>query len=86
MLIEKKTWPEMFQKIIDGDKTFDARIADFDCSPGDVLALQEWNPETKEYTRRTIEKKITYVLKIKDVDFWKKEDIEKYGLQIIAFK
>jgi len=28
--IEKKTWPEMFQFVLDGKKKFDARIADFE--------------------------------------------------------
>ena len=86
MKIEKKAWPELFQKVMDGDKTFDARIADFECGPGDTLVLREWNPELREYTGRTLEKVVTYVLKTKEVEFWMKEDIDKYGFQIIAFK
>ncbi len=62
------------------------RLVDFVCKPGDVLVLKEWDPEIKEYTRRVIEKKITYVIKTKDINFWPKEDVEKYGYQIIAFK
>ena len=30
--------------------------------------------------------KITYVGKTKDMNFWPKEEVEKYGYQIIAFK
>jgi ribosomal protein S17 len=86
MKIEKKVWPEYFQKISDGDKTFDVRLADFRCEPGDILVLKEWNPKTKEYTGRVLEKKVNYVLKTKNLKFWSKEDIEKYGLQVIAFK
>lgn len=86
MRIEKKVWPKFFQKIIDGDKTFELRLADFKCRPGDILVLKEWNPKTKKYTGRVLEKKVTYVLKIKDVKFWSKKDIDKYGLQIISFK
>jgi hypothetical protein len=33
-----------------------------------------------------IEKKVTYVLKTKDVKFWPIEDVEEYGFQIISFK
>lgn len=84
--IEKKTWPEMFEKIKKGEKTFDARVADFKIAPGDTLVLREWNPKTKKYTGRKMEKKVTYVLKTKDVKFWKKEEIKKYGLCIISFK
>jgi hypothetical protein len=86
MRIEKKAWPEMFRKILDGEKTFDARIADFECRPGDVLVLMEWDPAKGCYTGRSVEKKVTYVLKTKDVRFWKKEDLEKHGLQVIAFR
>lgn len=83
---EKKVWPEYFQKIIDGDKTFEIRLADWECNEGDTLILQEWNPETKELTGRTIEKEVTYVCKTKDLTFWTKEDVDKFGYQVIAFK
>ncbi len=86
MKINKKTWPESFERILTGDKTYEVRLADFKVKPGDVLVLREWDPKTKEYTGRVIEKKVTYVLKTKDVKFWRKEDIEKHGLQILAFK
>ncbi|MBI5077419.1 DUF3850 domain-containing protein [Candidatus Falkowbacteria bacterium] len=86
MRVEKKCWPKYFQKIIDGDKTFELRLADFDCAPGDTLALREWDPETEKYTGREIEKVITYVLKTKELKFWNDADVEKYGLQILSFK
>jgi len=86
MRIKKKIWPEFFQRILDGDKTFELRLADFECKPGDILVLEEWNPETKEYTGRVLEKKVTYVTKTKNIKFWPEKDIEKYGYQIIAFK
>ncbi len=86
MKIEKKVWPEFFQKIIDGNKTFELRLADFKCSVGDTLILREWDPKTKNYTGRTLEKNVTYVFKTKDIEFWPKDEIEKHGFQIIAFK
>jgi hypothetical protein len=86
MNIEKKVWPEYFQAIVDGKKTFELRLCDFECNADDVLILREWNPKTKEYTGRKIEKKVTYVAKINDFSFFKKEDIEKYGFQVISFK
>lgn len=84
--IEKKTWPEMFEKILSGQKTFDTRLDDFKIKNGDILVLREYNPIKKEYTGRIIEKKVTFILKTKDQKFWSKKDIEKYGLQIIGFK
>ncbi|MGC9310550.1 MAG: DUF3850 domain-containing protein [Candidatus Aenigmatarchaeota archaeon] len=86
MRIEKKIWPEYFQKIVDGAKTYELRLADFECEPGDILVLKEWDPKTKQYTGRTLEKTVTYVGKTKGQTFWPKEDVEKYGFQIIAFK
>ena len=86
MKIEKKVWPEYFKKIIDGVKNYELRLADFECSPGDILVLREWDPTTKNYTGRVIEKVVSYVGKTKGQTFWTKEDVEKYGFQIICFK
>jgi ASC-1-like (ASCH) protein len=82
--IEKKIWPEYFQNIKDGTKKFELRLADFPIEEGDKLVLKEWNPETKKYTGRELEKTVSYVLKTKDVTFWPKEEIDKYGFQIIS--
>ena len=86
MKIEKKVWPEYFQKILEGIKTYELRLADFECKSGDVLILREYNPITKMFTGRLIEKEVIYVAKTKDQKFWSKEDVEKYGFQIISFK
>ena len=82
----KKIWPKYFQKILDGQKTFELRLADWECKEGDILVLQEWDPKIKEYTGREIEKEVTYVAKTKDMKFWPKEDVKKYGYQIISFR
>lgn len=84
--IEKKVWPKYFAAILRGDKTFEIRLADFDCRQGDVLVLREWNPEKKTYTGRTLEKQVIYVVKTKDLPFWSQEEVKKYGYQIIGFK
>ncbi|MBM3282184.1 MAG: DUF3850 domain-containing protein [Candidatus Diapherotrites archaeon] len=81
--IRKKTWPAYFQKVLSGEKKVELRLADFECKPGDVLVLEEWNPETKTYTGRTTRKKVSYVMKTKDAPFWTKEEIEKYGYLIM---
>lgn len=86
MRIEKKIYPEYFQKILDGIKTYELRLADFECNPGDVLVLKEWNPSTKEFTGRVLEKEVTYVGKTKGQRFWPAEDVERYGFQIISFR
>lgn len=86
MKIEKKIWPEYFDEVAKGDKSFELRLADFACRKGDVLVLKEWDPKTKEYTGRVIEKRVGYVSKIDSYKFWSKDDLEKYGLQIISLK
>lgn len=87
MKIEKKIWPESFDKILSKEKKFELRLADWECHPGDVLVLREWDPEKKEYTGRVLEKEITYILKTKDIPaYWPREDVDKYGFQIISFK
>lgn len=84
--IEKKTWPEMFEAVCSGKKTFELRLADWQCQEGDILVLKEWDPKRKKYTGRVLEKKVTFVLKTKDIKFFSKEEIEKYGFQVIGFK
>jgi hypothetical protein len=86
MKIEKKVWPEYFQKILEGVKTYELRLADFECKPGDILVLKEWDQDKKQYTGRVIEKTVTYIGKTKSMSFWSHEEIEKHGFQIIAFK
>lgn len=84
--IEKKTQPYLFEKVLSGDKQFDLRIAEFECEVGDILFLREWDPEKKEYTGRELEKKITFVLKTKDLKFWSQEDINELGFLIMSLK
>ena len=86
MRIEKKTWPDFFEKILSGDKNFELRLADWECHVGDILVLKEWDPETKQYTGRQIEKQITCLIKTKDIKFFPQEDINKHGWQVIGFK
>jgi ribosomal protein S17 len=86
MKIEKKVWPEYFQKINNREKTFELRLNDFKCKPGDTLILKEWDPNTEKYSGRELIKNVTYVLKTKDIRFWPEEDIKKYGFQVISFK
>lgn len=85
-VIEKKVWPEYFQRVVDGSKKYELRLADFDCAPGDILLLKEWDPVTSTYSGRTIEKEITHIIKTKDQQFWSQEEVDKYGFQIISFE
>lgn len=84
--VEKKAWPELFEKVRTGEKNFDVRLNNFKCKSGDILVLREWDPILQKYTGRIIEKKVRFVLRTKDVrKFWTKEEIKKYGFQVIGF-
>ena len=85
-IIKKKIWPDYFELIDSGKKRFELRLADFDIKEGDTLVLEEWNPGTKQYTGRKIEKLVDYVLKFELNDFGQKEKIEEKGLFIIQLK
>lgn len=84
--IHKKTDSKYFKKVLSGEKKVELRIADFECKPGDVLVLEEYDPETKKYSGRTIRKKVTYVMKTKDAPFWTKEEIDKFGYLIMQME
>ena len=84
-VIKKKTWPELFELVKAGKKNFDMRAADFDIQEGDTLVLEEWDPKKQEYTGRTIEKEVKYVLRFGLDDFGQKQAIEENGLYVIQF-
>ncbi|MBU0636433.1 DUF3850 domain-containing protein [Candidatus Micrarchaeota archaeon] len=86
MIIKKKTWPEFFELVKNGKKSFDVRLADFECNEGDTLVLEEWNPKIKQYTGRSITKKVGVVLKTKEIEFWSPEKIEEHGFQVIQLE
>jgi len=86
MQIKKKTWPKEFQETLDGKKNTDVRLADFDVKEGDELILEEYNPETKQYTGRVIAKKIKNLTKVKLGDFHTPEQIKQFGHWIIELE
>lgn len=56
-----KTWPEYFNEIISGDKTFELRKNDRGFDEGDILKLCEYSPATG-YTGRECVKKVSYLM------------------------
>jgi len=84
--VKKKIWPEYFELVRSGKKRFEARLADFDFEEGDILVLQEWDPNTKQYTGRELEVKANYVVKFDLNKFGQAEEIKEKGLYIIQFE
>lgn len=66
---ELKTWPQFFEAISSGRKTFQVRRNDRGFNAGDTLWLREWKhtlepglPESFRYTRNEMRVRVTYVL------------------------
>lgn len=57
-----KTWPEYFEQVFQGNKTFELRKNDREFKVGDTLALQEWDNYFGAYTGRCIDVDVTYIL------------------------
>lgn len=85
--VEKKCWPDFFDEVASGKKRFELRLNDEDISAGDTLILKEWDPATKQYTGRQMEKKVTYakVFKIDEL-FWPEQEIKEKGLRILSLE
>jgi uncharacterized protein YqfB (UPF0267 family) len=61
---ELKIWPDYFEDVLTGTKTFELRDGrDRDFKVGDVLFLQEWRPSVREYTGRSTSVVVTYILR-----------------------
>ena len=86
-VIKKKIWPEYFEQVLSGKKTYELRLNDFEVNEGDTLILEEWDPRTKQYTGRSVKKEVTFVGRFKiDELFWSKEEVLEKGIQIISIK
>jgi len=59
---ELKTWPEYFEEVMRGNKTFEVRRNDRDFKIGDLLLLKEWVAENQEFTGRYKFCVVNYIL------------------------
>lgn len=59
---ELKVWPQFFDALASGAKTFELRKNDRGFQVGDTLRLREWDLATREYSGREVFRRITYVL------------------------
>ena len=62
MIHDLKCFPEYFQGIIDGKKTFEIRLNDRCYQVGDLLALNEYLPDSDSYTGRSCVVLVDYIL------------------------
>lgn len=58
-----KCWPDSFQAMVDGLKTFEIRRNDDrNYQVGDILDNREWEPIRNEYTGRALRQLVTFIL------------------------
>lgn len=57
-----KIWPKYFGAVLSGAKTFEVRKHDRAFFVGDLVRLEEWDPETQKYTGAVVLKYITYIV------------------------
>ncbi len=84
--IEKRLWPDGFQRVLDGKKTYELRLGDFKIDEGDILVLREWDPETSSYTGRELERQVGHVGHWMESElemYWTTDQLRQPGLQAI---
>lgn len=87
-IVNKKCWPEFFEKFCSGERTFELRLADFDLKDGDTLIFEEYDPIAGTYTGRKADflcKKVEHSAQ-NPLQFYKVEDVEKNGFWIIQLE
>ena len=62
MVHELKTWSQYFGAIAVGVKRFEVRKNDRNFQLGDTLRLMEFDPISRSYTGRWLERDVTFVL------------------------
>src|SRR6266851_2256605 len=60
---ELKIWSDFFNDVASGKKPFELRRDDRQFDVGDTLHLQEFRPAVGEYTGRTVDVVITYIMR-----------------------
>jgi hypothetical protein len=60
--IHLKTWPEYFWEVKRNKKTFEIRKNDRNYQVGDILILEEYNPEEQQYSGEWCSREVTYIL------------------------
>ncbi|MBI2055669.1 MAG: DUF3850 domain-containing protein [Candidatus Sungbacteria bacterium] len=84
--VEKKIWPEFFERVKARKKNVEFRLADFPIAAGDTLRLREWDPKRKAYTGRTLARTVKAVHKVQMFNFHPVADIKKYGVYAIELR
>lgn len=55
---ELKSWPDFFEPVLSGERTFELRVNDRKFRVGDGLLLREYDDRRAKYTGRELKKRI----------------------------
>ena len=58
-----KTWPTFFDAIMRGEKLFEVRKDDRGFEVGDLLVLEEYDPQTKTFSGRSMTHGVSYIMR-----------------------
>lgn len=77
---------EQFKEVKEGKKKFEIRLAEADknIKEGDVLVLLE-KDERGNLTGKEIKKKVNFVLRTKELNYWDDKAVSRYGFVIAQF-
>lgn len=63
MIHKLKTWRQQYEDTLSGRKKLEVRYGgDRRFAEGDILQLEEWDPEAKVYTGRALQSEVTYIV------------------------
>jgi hypothetical protein len=85
MTITEKVAHEVFDRIVMGDQR-GLRLAEGTAQQGDTMILEEWHPQTREYTGRKIETVVTAVRPLPAAAEWAAPVKEEERLQLVQFE
>lgn len=82
--INKKTSPAIFDSVLQLERLFDFRLdEDLDVQVGDFITFKEWDGKEEKFTGRSLTRRISYVLRTKELEL-PKDALTKYGLLLLG--
>ena len=76
---------DIFEKIKSGKKKFEIRLGNKDINEGDKLVIVQ-RDANGNLTNNKITKKATYVELTKNLPYWTKDEVNKFGFKIIQLE
>lgn len=62
-----KIWPQYFGAVESGDKLHEIRVNDRNYDEGDILYLEEWDPESRKYTGNATTRIVSHITRFSEM-------------------